>query len=114
VSLGSLEIVAVAEGVVATSTMAAISGHFVHARRRTRREVSRRTLELNHLRSAALGATEVGPSAAELSRLPVRLQVALLADGPTSVAPSAALRRWLSTSVRLETSRRVRRRAWTK
>ncbi len=78
-SLGSLEIVAVAEGVVATSTMAAISGHFVHARRRTRREVSSRTLVLNHLRSAALGATEVGPSATELSRVPVRLQVAVLA-----------------------------------
>ena len=79
-SLGSLEIVAVAEGVVATSTMVAISGHFVHARRRTRREVSSRTLVLNHLRSAALGATEVGPSATALNRVPVRLQVALLAE----------------------------------
>ena len=64
-SLGSLEIVAIAEGVVATSTMAAISGHFAYARHRDPPEVSCRALVLNHLRNAALGGTEVGPSAAE-------------------------------------------------
>ncbi len=79
-SLGSLEIVAIAEVAVATSMMAGISGHFAHARRRTRREAPTRKLVLDSLRDVALDAAEPDPSGAELSRVPARLQVTLLTE----------------------------------
>jgi len=90
-SLGALDVVAVAEGAMAAGTVAGISGHFVRVRGRARREAASRVRTHELLREAALGGSEPGPAAAELQRLPVRLQVALVVEllGPLGRAERA-------------------------
>lgn len=72
-----LEAVALVEGAVAAGTVAGISGHFAHARRRLRRETGSAGAALAGLRAAALGTGSAAEAGAGLARLPVRLQVAL-------------------------------------
>lgn len=72
--------VALVEAAVAAGTVGGISGHFAYARRRMRRETGRRADVLAHLTATALGSASPAVAGEALARVPVRLQVALVAQ----------------------------------